>query len=93
MRANARMTRWLTEAVEAQLERARRSLGDSGRGLGAARNALVVAISMAQAAGAPEEDLAVLRATKEAIGESPAGDQLRELEARVGLLCQRAKSG
>jgi len=93
MRANARMTAWLTDQVRAQLDRARRALDSGHRGLEEARNAMVKAISMAQAAGAPEEDVQALRATKEAIGESPAGDQLRELEARVGLLCQRAKSG
>lgn len=92
MRANGRMTAWLTEQVRVQLDRARLGLGDGQRGAEVARNAMVKAISMAEAAGAPADDVEVLRAAKEAIDGS-AVEQLRELEARVSLLCERAKGG
>ena len=93
MRANARRTAWLTGALRDQLERVRQKLASGQRELEGARNAMVLAISMARAAGAPVEDLEVFNATRDAIGESPAGEQLRELEARVELLCQRANGG
>ena len=74
MRANARRTAWLTGALRDQLERVRQKLASGQRELEGARNAMVLAISMARAAGAPVEDLEVFNATRDAIGESPVMD-------------------
>jgi 4'-phosphopantetheinyl transferase EntD len=93
MRRSARFTAGMVAKVQAQVGAMREHLQGAQRELQRARNAAVMAISTAVAAGADPEDLEKLRGAKEVLDGSLAGEELQQLEAAVERVLPRTPAG